>query len=588
MSLAALYASLVALATFAVLAVTRVPPHLVLAGGVAALAVAGVIGPNDALSGFANEGVITIGVLFVVAAGLKHTGAFGFVVYRLLGRPKTERGATIRLAGPVMVGSAFLNNTPVVAMLLPVVLDWCRVNRISPSRVLMPLSFLAILGGLCTLVGTSTSLAVHGLLVEQGHEPLSLFALTPIGVACALVGFAVILLAGPALLPDRTGRTEPFADPRRYSVEMVVSAKSPLAGKSVEEAGLRNLPGLFLAEIVRAERVLVAVEPTELLQTSDRLVFVGVVDSVADLQNTPGLEPATNQVFRLDAPRADRIFAEAVLSPRGPLIGKTIREGRFRNRYGAVVLAVSRGGERIPGRLGDITLRPGDTLFVESDRDFVDRWRNAHDFYLVSPLHNAQPIAHDRAPIALAILGAMVLLTGIGVLSLFQSALVAAAAMMATGCCPEHVARRSIDGPLLIALACAFGLGAGLEQTGVVALIGAQLLSISVNDAWLALALVYLVTTVLSEIVTNNAAAVIVFPIAVAVSESLSVSITPFALAVMIAANASFATPIGYQVNLMVYGPGGYRFGDFLKLGIPLKIAVAVVAIGLLPILSPF
>lgn len=584
----ALVAIVVTVGTFVALASNRWPPYLVLAASVVVLVVTGALSPAQALAGFAHEAVVTIGVLFVVAGGLKHTGAFGLLVYRFLGRPKTERAATLRLAAPVMVGSAFLNNTPVVAMLLPVVLDWCRVNQISPSRLLMPLSFLAILGGLCSLIGTSTNLAVHGLLMDAGHESLGVFALAPIGVVCAVVGLLVIVVLGPMVLPERHEPEPPFDDPRRYSVEMVLRSRSPLVGRSVEDAGLRNLPGLFLAEIHRGERVLAAVEPSEILESDDRLVFVGVIDSVVDLQNTPGLDPATDQVFRLDVPRSDRIFAEAVLSQRGPLIGKSIRQGRFRNRYGAVVLAVSRSGERVPGRIGDIILRPGDTLFVESDRNFAERWRNASDFYLLSPLHNTQPQVHERAPLSLVILTTMVGLTAVGWLSLLESALLAASAMMITGCCPEHVARRSVDGPLLVTLASAFGLGQALEQNAVMAVLGDHLVGLAFADPWVALALVYAMTTVISELVTNNAAAVVLFPVAASVANAMSVSLVPFALAVMIAASASFATPIGYQANLMVYGPGGYRFGDFLRLGIPLKIAVGAVAIILTPWLWPF
>ncbi|MEM6730848.1 MAG: SLC13 family permease, partial [Myxococcota bacterium] len=454
---------IVVLGTFSVLAASRVPAYLALAGGLGLLMVTGVVTPVMALSGFANDGVVTIAVLFVVAAGLRQTGALSFLLRRMMGQPRNENDAMLRLAAPAVTGSAFLNNTPVVAMLLPAVLDWCRVTRTSPARLLLPLSYFAILGGLCTLIGTSTNLAINGLLIERGETGLSLFSIAPVGVVCVVLGVGLLVVLAPRFLPTRSSEDAAFGDPRRYSVEMVVAERGPLVGKSVQDAGLRHLPGLFLAEVHRRDRVFAAVEPSEILQADDQLVFVGAVDSVVDLQRVAGLEPATRQVFKLDGARTDRMFAEAVLSTRGPIVGKTIREGRFRNRYGAVVLAVSRNGERVEGRIGDIILRPGDTLFLESGRDFVGRWRNSNDFFLVSALDDSDPPSNARAPLALGILIAMVAASATGILSLLQAAILAAAAMLVTGCCSEHAARRSINGPLLIALAAAFGIGAAIR-----------------------------------------------------------------------------------------------------------------------------
>lgn len=578
----------VVVATFLVLATSRIPPYLALSGALGTLVVLGVLPPTSAFVGFANDGVITIAVLFIVAAGLRQTGALSFFVRLLLGRPRTERRALLRLSLPATVGSAFLNNTPVVAMLLPAVIDWCRASNVSPSRLLLPLSYFAILGGLCTLIGTSTNLAVNGLMIAAGYDGLGVFALAPVGLVCAVLGVAMLAALAPRWLSERSVIDESFGDPRRYSVEMVVAPRGPLVGRSVEDAGLRRLPRLFLAEIHRGDRVLPAVEPTERLHANDQLVFVGVVDSVVDLLGIAGLEPATAQVFKLDTPRVDRIFAEAVLSARGPLIGKTIREGRFRSRYGAVVLAVSRNGERVSGRIGDIELRAGDTLFVESTRDFPDRWRNSPDFFLVSALDGTSPSSNERAPVAIGILSAMVLTSATGVLSILQAAIVAAGLMLVTRCCSEHAARRSIDGALLIALASAFGLGAALRDTGAAAAVGGSMIALAGDSPELALIAVFIATTLVSELVTNNAAAVVFFPIAVAAAERLGVSFVPFAVVVMFAASASFATPIGYQTNLMVYGPGGYRFSDFVWLGVPMKILVGVVALVMVPAIWPF
>lgn len=304
---------------------------------------AGVLDTSTALAGFSNPGMITIAVLYVVVTGLQQTGGLDLVSRTLLGLPKGETRAMARLVIPVVGLSAFLNNTPIVAMFIPVVNDWCRKLRISPSKLMIPLSYAAIMGGMCTLIGTSTNLVVNGLLIANTDYPgMKLFDLVPVGVPCALAGVGLLLLAHRWLLPNRKPAITEVDDPREYTVEMVVEEGSPLAGKSVEKAGLRHLPGLYLMEIQRQEHLLTAVPPQEILREGDQLVFVGMVSSIVDLNQIRGLKPATDQVFKLDSPRSDRCLVEAVVSNTCPMVGVTIREGRFRNHYGAVVLAVRR------------------------------------------------------------------------------------------------------------------------------------------------------------------------------------------------------------------------------------------------------
>jgi di/tricarboxylate transporter len=578
----------VVVAVFAFLAAGRHSPHQVLLAGLSVLLVGGIVEPTRAFAGFGNTGLITVAVLFVVVGGLRQTGALAYFVQRALGRPKSASHAQIRLVPPVVLGSAFLNNTPVVAMLMPVVMDWCKTIGISPSKLLLPLSYAAILGGLCTLIGTSTNLVADGLLRATGYDGMGLFDIAWVGVPCALVGVVFLLVMGPRLLPDRVIALAHPEDPRQYAVEMEVSVSGPLVDKSIEEAGLRNLPGLFLMEIHRGPNLLAMVSPFERLQAADHLVFVGVVSSVVDVQRIPGLEPASRQVFKLDSHRAERIFAEAVVSRTCPLVGQTIREGRFRTKYDAVVIAVSRAGERVPGRLGDIELLAGDALLLEALPAFVEEQRNSRDFYLVSRLDGESPPTTSQAPIALAVLVGMILVATTGLLSMLQAAIVAAAAMLLTRCCSEDMARKSVDWPLLLAIGAAFGIGAALDDTGAASAIAGLLLAQAGTSPLLALIVIYGATTLLTEFVTNNAAVIIVFPIAMSAAAGLGVNHMPFVVAVMMAASSSFATPLGYQTNLMVYRPGGYRMSDFLKMGIPMNLLMWIVTCALAPLVWPF
>jgi di/tricarboxylate transporter len=484
----------------------------------------------------------------------------------------------------VAAASGFMNNTPVVAMFLPAVIDWARQNRLPVSKLLIPLSYASILGGTCTLIGTSTNLVVNGLLISHAGLPgLGMFDISRVGLPAALIGIAYLLLLGRWLLPDRRPVMDPQDDSRRYTVEMLVQSASPLVGKSVEEAGLRHLPGMYLVEIERDGEVFPAIAPHQRLKADDRLVFAGILDSVVDLQRFRGLVPATDQVFKLDVPRPERALVEAVVSDSGPLVGKSIREGRFRNVYNAAVIAVARNGERVQKKIGDIVLRPGDTLLLEADPSFVERQRNSRDFFLVSRLENTHPLRHERALAAMAILAAMVAVVSVGRVSMLQGALVAAGLMLVTRCVTGGAARAAVDWQVLITIAASFGLGSALEKTGAAQHIAENLIALAQGSPWGTLAVVYLVTMLFTELITNNAAAVLVFPIALSTSASLGVSFMPFAIAIMMAASASFSTPIGYQCNLMVYGPGGYRFTDYFRVGIPLNLLMAAVSLAIVP-----
>jgi di/tricarboxylate transporter len=545
--------------------------------------------PDEAVAGFGNSGLVTVGLLFVVVAGLVHTGALPLVTEPLLGRPRRLLTAQLRLLLPVATLSAFLNNTPIVAMFLPVVQDLAKRTRLPPGRLFLPLSYASILGGTCTLIGTSTNLVVYGLVRDHAALPeLSMFDLAWVGVPVALAGLLYIFAFSARLLPDAPPPVSAGDDPRRYTVEMAVQDNGPLVGRSIEAAGLRHLPGLYLAEIERDGQVLPAVAPSEVLRADDVLVFVGVVESVVDLHHMRGLGPATSQVMKLDAPRNQRCLVEAVVSPDCRLTGQSIREGHFRAEYNAAVIAAARGGRRLQGKIGDIVLQPGDTLLLETHPSFLDRQRNARDFYLVSRVENSTPRRHDRAGLALAILVAMVAAAASGLLSMLNAALLAAGAMVLTGCTTGAEARRSIDWSVLLVIGAALGLGQAMTNSGVAEALAEAIIGLAGGEPWLVLLAVFLVTSLFTEMITNNAAAVLVFPIALSAAEALGVSFMPFVITIMIAASAAFATPLGYQTNLMVYGPGGYRFGDYLRFGLPMNLVVMVVTVALTPLAWPF
>ncbi len=576
------------IAMFGLLAFTRAAPDLVFIGAVIVLMVVGVIGPAEAFVGFSNQGVITVGALYVVVAGIRETGGIQWIVHNLLGRPRSLPRAQWRLSAPVSLMSAVLNNTPVVGMLIPAVSEWARKHGLPVSKLMMPLSYAAILGGTITLIGTSTNLVVNGLMIDRTGTGFGLFDIAWVGLPVAAAGLLFMVLTSRWLLPDRPPVLAQLNDPREYSIEMEVEPGGALEGRSIEDAGLRHLPGAFLIELDRDGTVLPAVSPQECLRGGDRLIFVGVVESVVDLQKIRGLRPATGQVFKLGGHRADRHLLEAVVSDSCPLAGQTIRDSGFRNRYHAVVIAVARNGQRLKGKIGDIVLQPGDTLLIEAGPGFQMQNRNSRDFFLVSRIEEGATPRHDRALLAAGILLAMVVSVTSGLFSMLEGALMAAALMVLTRCVTLESARHSIDWPVLFTIAAAFGVGAAMETTGLAQTLAIGLVGLAGDNPWTNLVMIYLATALFTAVITNNAAAVLVFPIAFALAGDLGVSPLPFAIAIMMAASASFATPIGYQTNLMVLGPGGYRFSDYLRAGIPMTIVTSLVAIAVIPLIWSF
>lgn len=585
MTVAAWLALATACVCIVLLAWGRWATELILLGGVTFLLLTGVIDTTQALGGFSHPSMVTVALMYVLVAGIRETGGVETIVRHLLGRPKNLSTATLRVVTPVFFLSAFLNNTPVVATFIPAVMTWARRQKLPIAKLLLPLSYAAMLGGTCTLIGTSTNLVVNGLLADRHPDlALGLFDLAWIGLPVGTAGIGYMLIAGRRLLP-RQDPTNLLANPKEYTIEMEVDPLGPLVGKSIEAAGLRHLGDVYLVEIERDGDLIAAVGPEEKLYGGDRLVFVGSTDAALDLQQIKGLRPSTQSAFSL-INHPDRCIVEVVVSPECALVGKTIRDGRFRTQYGAAVLAVCRGGRRVEGNLGQIRLQPADTLLLETRPRFLDQYRQNRDFLLVSEVDGPARPHHEKAWLAWGILAGVVLLAAGGLLKILPAVLAGAGAMLATGCCTFHKAKRSVDGSVLLTIAASFALGQALDTSGAGQVLAQNLLRFA-SHPYLLLTLTYFLVAGLTAVITNNAAAILVFPVLMAVVEQAGLQPLPFVVTLMMAASSSFATPIGYQTNLMVYGPGGYRFRDYFLFGGGLTVLVGILTIFLVPRIWP-
>lgn len=562
-------------------------PDLLMLGALVLLALVGVVSVEKALAGFANPALVTIASLFVVAAGLRATGALETVGGLLFGRGSSLRWVLFRLTSITAATSAFLNNTAIVAMGIPTLVTWSRRRRISPSKLLMPLSFAALLGGICTLIGTATNLVSDGLLRSHGFTGMAFFELAPIGIACAAIGVVYLTLVGPRLIPERIGIEQRTEGAREYTVELGLSAPSPLIGRSVEAAGLRNLPGLFLVRIEREESVVASpATPSEVLAAGDRLTFAGSVETIVDLRRFRGLEPVIGG--RPQGMGGGWRLHEAVVSRGSQLVGSSIRDARFRARYGAAVIAVHRHGEKIEGRIGDIVLRPGDTLLLEAASGFAQAFANSPDFYLVSAVEDSDSPRFEHGLRALVILAAVVLASVFNLVSLSLAAVAGAIAMVLFRCLSVGEARQAVNWGVVVMIAASLGIGTALETSGAAGQVAGGLISVGQQFGALGvLAAVYVVALILTQLIMNAATAALMFPIAVSAAATQSLDPRPFVIAVTVAASLSLATPISHQTNLMVYGPGGYRFTDFARVGLPLQLILGAMCVVLIPILWP-
>ena len=560
-----------------------------------------VIPMKEAITGFSHETIFTIAGLLVVGAGLQMTGAIEFISRALLGQPK-QGTSLLRLIVPVSLLSAFMNNTPLVAFFLPIFVHVAKKLRVSPSKLLIPLSYASVLGGTCTLIGTSTNFVISAKMKEAGLEGMGMWELAWIGIPVSIVGLFYIVTLGYRWLPTRTDILE-YAEshPREYTVELIVRPECGLIGSTIRKSGLRDLPGLYLYAIERGGERLSPVDPEQLLLIDDTLCFSGVVSTILDAQKIRGLDPIDHheqilphpalstlpaaQGVPTAAPRSGNQLCEVVISPTSPLVGISVKEADFRSRYHASIVAVHRSGEKIELKIGQIVLQPGDTLLVDAPEDFARRWRNSRDFILVSGIEDSAPVDHRRAWIALSIFAFVVLGMTLVPKNAALFALIGAALTVLTGCTSSREANRNIDLPVLILIAAALGVSNALDRSGAADWLANVLITWAQPFGKVAvLAVVVFLTGVLTELLSNNACAAIMGTLALAAAKTTGMDPRPLLLAVAVTSSYGFATPLGYQTNLTVYGPGGYKFADYLKIGIPLDIICWTMTIIIVPL----
>ncbi len=559
------------------------PAHTMLGAAITLLLV-GVITPDQAFAGFGNPAPFTVAALFVLARATESTGVIQPLMERLLGDGRGGRLAMTRLLVPSAAASAFLNNTPIVAMLIPQILRWSERVRVSASLYLMPMSFAVVLGGVMTTMGTSTNLVVSGMLAKATGEPLGLFEITPVGLPVALVGILTLIVTSPWLIPERRSpKAQNAATGREFAVSMRVVANGPLVGKTVEQAGLRALEGVYLASIERDGEQISPVRPDAVLRGGDLLNFAGAASKVVDLHARRGLESAESRhVAHFDS--AKHRFLQAVVGANSPLVGRTLKEIAFRDRYQAAVVAIHRAGQELDQKLGDVKLRLGDTLILLADPGFRLRWRDRPDFLMVTSMEGSAPAASKKAWIVGLVMLLVCGVAGLGLLPMLQASLIGVVLLIAFGVLSAAEARAAIDMDTVLVIAASFALGEAMDKSGLAREL-AQWLSAVTGGGSVRLTLLGLIvaTVVVTEMITNNAAAALLFPIAFASAQQLGVDPRPFAIAVALAASNSFLTPIGYQTNVMVMGPGGYRFTDYLRVGFPLTITTVAAMVWLVP-----
>jgi di/tricarboxylate transporter len=582
--------------TLAVLAVLvtvlfteKAPPAPAVLAATLVLMLIGIITPDQAFAGFSNEAPIIIASLLIVARAIDVAGIMQPIVALLFRGTASSTGILARLLYPLAGISAFVNNTTLVAMTIPAVVDISARRNLPASRFLMGVSYAAILGGVVTAIGTSTNLTVSGLLVDAGMRPLGLFEPTLVGLPIAIAGVAAVVFLSPRLLPDRSPVSGELSEAGRdFTVTMRVKRNGEADGATVSEAGLRQLQGVFLVEIQRDGRSIAPVAPDERLEGGDLLTFVGRVDNVVDLQRVRGLTSAEARQIRHLAGTV-HAFYEVVVGAGGDMVGQTLKEVDFRARYDAAVIAIHRAGHRVNAKLGDVTLRVGDTLLILSDAEFRARWRDRPDFAVIAPLSGISPRQPRRAWLVAAVGVGFVLATGSGQVPILHASVAAAMVVVATRVLTLRQARDAVDLQIVVLIAAAFGLGAAVSSSGLAEAVAGGLVSAMspLGDIG-SLAAVMVATIILTELVSHNAAAALMFPIAVAAAATIGADPRPFVVAVMMGASLSFLTPLGYQTNLMVYGLGGYRFSDFSRVGVPLNVVTITLSLILIPIVFPF
>ena len=575
----------------ALILANRVPVDVALVAAMVVLMITEVVSPIEALGGFSNPAIFIIACFYIVSAAVRESGALHWWVMKLLGDNKSLNIFLPRLMAPIAIISSVMSNTPVVAMFIPFLRDWASKNNLSLSKVLIPLSFASILGGVCTLIGTSTNIIVIGLL-ENSPEAVSLNLFSPavVGIPIIILGIIYFALFGHKLLPDRKIESDSFniSDTRQYAVSMKIESGSVLSGKTIMESGLLRLNYSLLSEIKTAGKTISSIRSNRTLKDDDILIFIGQPEAVTELRQMPGLIPIDDQLSKMDAPKGSRALVEAILATNSAMVGKTVKRSMFRTRFGSVIVSVSRNGKQIKKDVAETRLRAGDLLLIEAPQGFVRLHRHSRDFLLLSRLDGIMLPDTSRAATTLGILLLYLFLVLSGYLSLLSGSMLLVLALGITKCITLDQAQRSIDGRVLLAIGASISLGLAIQNTGLADLAVKGLMSFSGDNLYINLLMLYIATVLATELITNNAAAVLMFPLAQIMSSQLDANLLPFAIIIMFGASSSFMTPMGYQTNLMVQVAGGYTVQDFFKVGVGLSFIVGFMVILIVPLVWPF
>ena len=573
------------LAMFTVLLFTKLRSDLVFLGAVAILFVTGVLDAKEAFSGFSSTSVIVIGVLFAVVAGLMHTGVLQWIVKHLLGQPKTYSGAVARLMLPVAGLSSFLSNTTVVALFVNIVKMWSKKLGISPSKLLIPLSYASGMGGVCTLIGTPPNLIISGLYADETGTAMNVLATAVPGLFCLAVG-VLSIIAMRRLLPDRKTPESAFEETSEYTVELLVPADNPYIGKTIEQAGLTDVPGGKLIELVHFDEVISPVSDKEPIMGGDRLVFAGQIDEILNIKKTHGFVNADHMVFSTSEVDQDRQLRTAYIPLSSSLIHKKMADTKFEKENNLVLVAVARQGKRLEETPHQVKLHAGDTLLLECPPKLnvdTDKLKAEVQFFESEQV----PYEGPKTLISSAIMIAMVVLSALKVLPLLQCAFLAAAAMLILRCCTPDQAMKSINWDIIMVFAGSVVLGVAIQKTGIAERLAYGILDVCGTNPIFVMTAICLVATFITEFISNTAAGAMFFPIMYHAAIQLGYEPYPFLIALMISVSSSFATPIGSPTHMLVYGPGGYRFGDFIRIGLPMNFIILAANIFIVNVLYP-